>query len=100
MSYEPDQRYSTDRAHRLEIDKPFDEQPRSDRGQFWSVSGSGAAIVAGLVSGWWFARFDPYELEEVVNSFLGVDWFAPICVVVGGVLGFVGAYAPMAYKKD
>ena len=100
MSYEPEHRYARDRAHQLEIDKPFDSQPQNDRGQFWSVSGSGAATVAGLVGGWWFARIDPYELEETVNSFLRGDWFAPICVLVGGVLGFVGAYAPVAYKKD
>src|SRR5262245_34662873 len=100
MSYEPDQRYSTDRAHRIEIDKPFDEQPQSERGRFWSISGTGAATVAGLLGGWWFAHTDAYELGQVVNGFLGDDWFAPVCVLAGGVLGFAGAYGPLIRKKD
>ena len=93
MSYEPDQRYSEDRAQRLAIDKPFEEQPPSDRGQFWNISRSvrGAATGAGLAGGWWFAVVDPYELKVIVNSFLGGDWFAPICVLVGGAMGFIGA---------
>ena len=102
MSYEPDQRYSTDRAHRLEIDKPFDEQPPSDRGQFWNVSrsASGVATVAGLIGGWWFARMDPLELREFVNGVIGEDWFTRICVVGGGVLGFIGAVCGDAVRKD
>jgi len=63
MSYEPDQRYAKDRAHRNEIDRPFDEQPHSDRGRFWNISRSvrGAATGAGLAGGWWFAVIDPFD---------------------------------------
>jgi hypothetical protein len=93
MSYEPDQRYSTDRAQRLEIDKPFEEQPHRDRGQFWNISRSvrGAAVGAGLAGGWWFGIVDPYDVKDVVNGFLGGDWFMLVCLVGGGLLGFIGA---------
>jgi hypothetical protein len=93
MSYEPDQRYSTDRAQRLEIDKPFDEQPQSERGQFWNVSRSvyGAATGAGFAGGWWFGVTDPFEIRNVVNGVLGGDWFMLTCFVGGGLLGFIGA---------
>jgi len=93
MSYEPDQRYSTDRAQRLEIDKPFDAQAPSDRGQFWNVSRSvrGAATGAGIAGGWWFGLVDPYDIKDVVNGILGGDWFMLACLVGGGLLGFIGA---------
>jgi len=93
MSYEPDQRYSADRAQRLEIDMPFEEQAPGDRGQFCNVSRSvrGAAVGAGLAGGWWFALDDPFDLKAVVNGATGGDWFVLICVLGGGLLGFAGA---------
>jgi hypothetical protein len=94
MSYEPDQRYSTDRAQRNEIDTAFEAQPPSDRGQFWNVSRSvrGAAVGAGLAGGGWFAALDPYDLKQSVNSFTGTDWMFPLaCLLGGAVLGFIGA---------
>jgi hypothetical protein len=92
MSYEPERRYSRDRAHQLEIDKPFDSQPRNDRGQFWNISRSvrGAATGAGFAGGWWFAATDPFEIKDVVNGILGGDWFMLVCLVGGGLLGFIG----------
>ena len=59
----------------------------------------GAATGAGFAGGWWFAVVDPYELKEIVNGFLGGDWFAPICFFAGGVLGFIGA-SLRKYMKD
>jgi hypothetical protein len=93
MHYEPEHRYARDRAHQVEIDKPFDEQPLNDRGQFWNVSRSarGAATWAGLAGGWWFAMTDPFEIRDIVNGILGGDRFMLICLVGGGVLGFIGA---------
>ena len=93
MSYEPEHRYARDRAHQREIDKPFEEQPGNDRGQFWNISRSvrGAAMGAGFASGWWFGVIDPYDLKDTVNGFLGGDWFVAICLLGGGVLGFIGA---------
>jgi hypothetical protein len=60
----------------------------------------GAATGAGLAGGWWFAAIDPYDLKETVNSFLGGDWFGPICFLAGGVLGFIGASLRRESVKD
>jgi len=93
VAYEPEQRYAKDREHRNEIDRPFDSQQHSDRGQFWNVSRSvrGAATGTGLASGWWFAITDPFDLKDVLNGALGGDWFAMGCVLGGGLLGFMAA---------
>lgn len=94
MAYEPDHRYSADRAQRNEIDKPFDEQPFTDRGQFWNVSRSvrGAAVGAGLFGGWWFYAVDPYELQDAVDRATSTSWLFPVaCVLGGAILGFIGA---------
>jgi hypothetical protein len=100
MSYEPEHRYARDRAHQLEIDKPFDEQPRNDRGQFWNVSrsASGVATIVGLIAGWLFGVTVPSELRDIVNGFVGGDWFMKLCVVGGGVVGFIGAI--LGTEKD
>ena len=104
MTYEPDNRYSSNRAERNEIDTPFGEQPASDRGQFWNVdrhvrgkwTGAGAtvglfaAIVAMLSGAGW-------ERDSAAMGHAGSMIIYLATGVVAG--GFAGLLAAMIRRQ-
>jgi len=96
MTYEPDQRYSTDRGSRQEIDKAFSEKPGSGRGQFWNVDNHirGRWIGAGASLGFTIAIFSVLDWSRgiVYDGYFGPFWvYLVACAVLGGVIGFVAA---------
>ncbi|HWA46891.1 MAG TPA: hypothetical protein VG742_01390 [Dongiaceae bacterium] len=103
MFYEPDRRLSVDREQTGGPRDPLDAPPPEERGQFWNVNRTvyGAALGAGLASGWWFGVVDPFDLEELVDQFTGTSWAFPLgCILGGAIVALIGASLRRRAKSE
>ena len=106
MAYEPEQRYLRDLPTRHQVNAPFDEQPSTDRGQFWAVSNhmrsrwarGGASF--GLTFAAIYLLLDGDVPLPRIGHLASTMLFIVACALGGGVIGFVASFIRRRFSGE
>jgi hypothetical protein len=106
MAYEPEQRYLQDPSTRREVNAPFDEQPATDSGQFWTVTNhvrsrwARAGGAAGLTFAALYFLLDGDIPQICASHLVSTLAFLGACILCGSAVGFAAASVRHRFTGD